>query len=378
MDSATYEAFKNFIPKVLDEIMTLEDYEIILNRLEIPIISKTNNSWKLNTGCHNPIATDGGGNLTFYIEDRLFHCFSQCQCNYNLLTLVEQRFKTLDKPRKRINCLRWICNQVNIPFEFEAEIKHDNTTIYNWSINLNKYLCKDTKKLELEVFDESELDVCDSLYPQEWINYGISEQTMDYYGVKYYTYKSQIVLPVYDMLGQLVSIRCRNLNPNYKAKYDSWRNLSGKEFKCPTQMVLYGEYQNAFNCQRKKMVMICESEKSVLKANDWFGKDNNCVIALMGSALSNENIKKLVSWHLQKIIIAIDSDFETVGDKCYQQFENKVIKMYNQLKPYFNEIYVLYNNLGIPNAYKFSPFDYSREDFERLWASKERIEVDKE
>lgn len=373
MNSATYEAFKNFIPKVLYDLMTLDDYEIILNRLEIPIISKTNNSWKLNTGCHNPIATEGGSNLTFYVEDREFHCFSQCQCNYNLLTLVEQRFKVIGKSKKRLNCLRWICSQVGIPFEFEAEIKHENTTIYNWSINLNKYLNKDNKRVELNVYNEKELNVCDNLYPQEWLDYGISEQTMDYYNVKYYTYKSQIILPVYDMLGQLVSIRCRNLNPNFKAKYDSWRNLKGKEFKCPTQLVLYGEYQNAFNCQRKKMAIICESEKSVLKANDWFGKSNNCVLALMGSSLSNENIKKLVSWRLNEIVIAIDSDFEIVDSKEYDNFEKKVMKMYNQLKPYFSKISVLYNNLGIPNAYKFSPFDFSKKDFDRLWENREYI-----
>ncbi len=196
---------------------------------------------------------------------------------------------------------------------------------------------------------------------------------MDYYDIKYYKYKSQIVIPVYDMLGQLVSIRCRNLNPEYKAKYDSWRNLNGKEFKCPTQLVLYGEYQNAFNCQRKKMVIICESEKSVLKANDWFGKDDNCVVALMGSNLSSENVKKLVSWKLNEIIIAIDSDFETIDSKEYDNFEHKVMKIHNQLKPYFNNISVLYNNLEIPNAYKFSPFDFSREDFNRLWESREYI-----
>ena len=50
--------------------------------------------------------------------------------------------------------------------------------------------------------------------------------------------------------------------------------------------------------------------------------------------------------------------------------------MYKQLRPYFANIYVLYNNLGFENCYKFSPTDYTFEQYEQLWNSKERIELD--
>ena len=52
--------------------------------------------------------------------------------------------------------------------------------------------------------------------------------------------------------------------------------------------------------------------------------------------------------------------------------------MYKQLKPYFSNIYVFYNNLGFEDCYKFSPTDYTREQFDMLLESKERIDLEYE
>ena len=51
---------------------------------------------------------------------------------------------------------------------------------------------------------------------------------------------------------------------------------------------------------------------------------------------------------------------------------------YKQLRPYFSNIYVFYNNLGFKDCYKFSPTDYTREQFDMLWESKERIDLEYE
>jgi hypothetical protein len=375
MTQQEYDALCVFIDKLLYEIMTLEDYEIVLNRLDIPIRVKGSDRWGLATGCHNVNAYDGGSNLSFYTEDRSFYCFSGCRCSYNLLTLVEKRFQTIGKPRKRLNCLRYICDTVGIPFNFECEIKHENTTLYNWKVNLDKYLCEGNKKSELTVYNENKmLQVTDDLYIQDWLDEGICKRTQDYYGIRYYKYGQQAVIPVYDMLGQCVGIRVRNFNPEATAKYDVFRTLDGTEYKLNTSLTLYGIYQNAFNIKHKKKVIICESEKSVLMMDTMYGKDNNICLALMGSSLSDENVKTLVQLEVNEIIIGIDSDFHTIDSEEYDRFESKVMKIYHKLKPYCSNITVCYNNQGFDDMYKASPFDLGRERFELLWNKRERIE----
>lgn len=399
MTEQEYNSFVNFIDKLLYEIMTLEDYEIILNRLNIPIRVKTSERWGCATGCHNVNAYEGGSNLSFYTEDKSFHCFSQCACNYNLITLVEQRFKLLGEPKKRIQCTKWICEQLGIPFEFNVEIKHENTTIYNWKANLDKYIVKDEPKEELVCYDQDEdklMQITDDLYIQEWLEDGISMDAQDYYGIRYYKRLNQAVIFVKDVLGRLVGVRVRNFNPDFKAKYDVFRALDNtvngkyndKGYVCPTSMILFGEYQNAFNCKRKKQAWLPESEKGVEQCHDIVGKDENCALGMMGSNLGDENIKKLVSWGVEVVIIFADSDFKVypneVGeyeidydDPEYIHWLKKMVKLYRKLKPYFT-VYIVYNNIGLTDFYKCAPTDRGADVFWKLWEHKELIDLTEE
>ena len=48
------------------------------------------------------------------------------------------------------------------------------------------------------------------------------------------------------------------------------------------------------------------------------------------------------------------------------------MKIYNKLKPY-GKVYVIYNNLGFKDCYKFSITEYEKEQYEQLWKKKEEI-----
>ena len=387
MTEQEYSALCVFIDRLLYEIMTLEDYEIVLNRLDIPIRIKNSDRWGLATGCHNTNANEGGTNLSFYVEDRSFYCFSNCQCSYNLLTLVEQRFQTIGKPRKRVNCLRWVCQQIGVPFEFNCEIKHENETIYSWKANLDKYLCKDHKKQELTVYDDDMpklMAITDDLYIQEWLDDYISKDAQDYYGIRYYKYGQQAVIFVKNILGEVVAVRVRNFADDALCKYDSFRALDStvlgkkneKGYVCPTDLIMFGEYQNAFNCQKYKQVYLLESEKGCLQCHDIFGKDKNCALGIMGSNLSDENIKKLISWGIETIYLFADSDYHIAdeSDPEYIKWMKKMIKLYKKLKNHFN-VYIVYNNIGLTDFYKCAPTDKGSDVFWQLWEHKQKIEL---
>ena len=213
-------------------------------------------------------------------------------------------------------------------------------------------------------------------------DYGISEEVLDKYNIGWYNYKQQITIPCYRQNGDLIGIRVRNMNPEIDIKYIPLQLLDGTEFNFPTNEVFYGENFNWTNVQRTKSVILVESEKTVMKYESWYGAKNNICLGLYGSVLSNAKLRKLLSWNCETFYICLDSDFESIEysnndgkTTPYEKFEKKVMNIYNKLKPYAKSVYVIYNNLGFENCYKYSITDYTREQFEKIWNNKEKIEI---
>ena len=375
MTEQEYEAFKNFIHELLYERMTLDDYEIIMRRL-----GANKRGDRYNTICHN--INGGGYNLAFNKETRSFCCFSECSCSYSLLSLIKKRRELLGEPCSTYQSLKWLCNELGIEFNFKEEVKQVNTNIYKWQNNLLKYTKNKNKNIELRVYNKKILNYFPKIYHTDWIDYGISEEVLDKYNIGWYNYKQQITIPCYRQNGDLIGIRVRNMNPEIDIKYIPLQLLDGTEFNFPTNEVFYGENFNWTNVQRTKSVILVESEKTVMKYESWYGAKNNICLGLYGSVLSNAKLKKLLSWNCETFYICLDSDFESIeysnNDEkitSYEKFEKKVMNIYNKLKPYAKSIYVIYNNLGFENCYKYSITDYTREQFEKLWNNKEKIEI---
>lgn len=375
MTEQEYEAFKNFIHELLYERMTLDDYEIIMRRL-----SANKRGDRYNTICHN--INGGGYNLAFNKETRSFCCFSECSCSYSLLSLIKKRRELLGEPCSTYQSLKWLCNELGIEFNFKEEIKQVNTNIYKWQNSLLKYTKNKNKNIELRAYNKKILNYFPKIYHTDWIDYGISEEVLDKYNIGWYNYKQQITIPCYRQNGDLIGIRIRNMNPEIDIKYIPLQLLDGTEFNFPTNEVFYGENFNWTNVQRTKSVILVESEKTVMKYESWYGAKNNICLGLYGSVLSNAKLKKLLSWNCETFYICLDSDFESIeysnNDEkitSYEKFEKKVMNIYNKLKPYAKSVYVIYNNLGFENCYKYSITDYTREQFEKIWNNKEKIEI---
>lgn len=375
MTEQEYEAFKNFIHELLYERMTLDDYEIIMRRL-----GANKRGDRYNTICHN--INGGGYNLAFNKETRSFCCFSECSCSYSLLSLIKKRRELLGEPCSTYQSLKWLCNELSIEFNFKEEVKQVNTNIYKWQNSLLKYTKNKNKNIELRVYNKKILNYFPKIYHTDWIDYGISEEVLDKYNIGWYNYKQQITIPCYRQNGDLIGIRIRNMNPEIDIKYTPLQLLDGTEFNFPTNEVFYGENFNWTNVQRTKSVILVESEKTVMKYESWYGAKNNICLGLYGSVLSNAKLKKLLSWNCETFYICLDSDFESIEYSNndgkitpYEKFEKKVMNIYNKLKPYAKSVYVIYNNLGLENCYKYSITDYTREQFEKIWNNKEKIEI---
>lgn len=360
------DRFSDFVNKVLYEILTDEDYDRTIQNL-----GANKRMGRYQTICH----CGDGYNLSY--RNKSFTCFSECACSYSLLSLVK-KVKNISTTK----AMKWICEQNDITYDFKSEDIKENTNIYRWQRNLMKYT-KHGSNIELKTYDKNTLSYFTKEWHLDWLEYGITEDVLEKYGIRWYNYKQQIVIPCYDYNGDLIGIRIRNMDKDIEIKYMPLKLVDGNEFNFPTNEVFYGENFNWVNIQKTKSVILCESEKTVMKYESWYGEENNICLGLYGSVLSDTKLKKLLSWGCETFYIALDSDFEKIEysesedikeQTPYEKFEKKVMKIYDMLKPYAKEVYVVYNNLGYENCYKYSITDYTKEQFEQLWNNKEIVE----
>lgn len=368
MNNEEYEALKQFYIDVEDKL-TLADYEELLEENDFHICYKNNKEWRIKTACHNVDIKDAHPNLRFNLDNRVFTCFSSCCCSYNIYTLLQKRNKLIGKSDRSIDILKYICEYKGIPFNFTVKPTAVSNKS-NWKKILSKYN-NDIKAFNKITFDKEFLNNFPKKYHTDWLEYGISEEVLNKYNIRYYDYLSQIVIPCYDKVGDLIGIRIRNMNPNANAKYKPLKVLNGDLYNFPTEYYFYGENFNIERIKKKKEVWLVEAEKSVLKAETWFG-DDNITLGMYGINLSPQKVNTLITSGVNTAVIMIDSDFQEIGDENYEMFKKNVIKIAQQLKPYM-KVYVCYNNQGY-DGYKFSPFDFTREQFDILYSNKEEID----
>lgn len=377
MKEEEYELLKQFYLDVEDNL-TLSDYEYLLEENGFHICFKNNKEWRLKTACHNVDTSVAHQNLRFNINKRVFTCFSGCCCSYNIFTLLQKRFNLLGENKTSMDVLRYVCQYKEIPFEFKTkETKPSNKS--NWKNILGKYN-EEVSETKIKIYDKKDLDIFPIMFHEDWINYGISEETLTKYGIRYYPYFSQIIIPCYNYKGDMIGARVRNMNPEQKIKYRPLKRLDGKEYNFPTNSCFYGENFNSEAIKRSKTAYLVEAEKSVMKADSWFG-DDNLTLGLYGSCLGSDQLKYLIKLGVNKLVIMLDSDFTDTKRSGsdnpqdfteFDKFWKKVMMIADMAKPYMQEVWVCYNNQGY-DGYKFSPFDFSREQYDELIKYMERI-----
>ena len=328
--------------------------------------------------CHNLNPFDGSPKLEFYTDTYTFHCYTRCGCSFDIYQLIQKRAKLKGEEWSVFQCAKWICETLGIEFNFKDDGKRKASTIYNWQSELSKYT-KKKHKVDVPVYDPSILDMFPRIYHENWISRGISLETMDKYNIRYYPFRSQIVLPCYDCLGNLVGIRVRNMIPEMP-KYIPLELLDGTQFNFPTNAVPYGININQAKIEKSKECWLFEAEASVHVCDTWYGNDN-VALGLYGHELGDMQLRKLIELGVQTLVICFDSDFHEIYDENgefteeFDKFFKAVTKVYNKCKPYIPNIYACYNNMGFDDMYKASPVDNGRERFELLMSKKELIEV---
>lgn len=311
-----------------------------------------------NTICHNEDVSDASMKLYYYKDSHIFYCYTECG-GMSIFNFLKHYYET------RNIQYDWFKDVLQVVLNCSASIAtSSNPLIYK--SHYEDYVNKDVKKLE--VYPNGILDMFIKYYPYEWLKDGITKEAMDKYGIRYSPVWNKIIIPHYNVDGELVGIRGRALNPEEAEEFGKYMpiQIEGKFYNHPLSLNLYGLHLNKEAIKETGMCFIFESEKSVLQFEDFTLP--NCAVAGCGSNINKFQIDLLMrTCAPRNIVICFDRE-EKKGEEKYF---NKLYAICNKYKNYANMSFI-YDRKGISKM-KDSPSDNGQEIFERLL--KERVRV---
>ena len=356
--------------KKLKKALTLAHYDMIIQRLGIPIFSKSNSEWRLWTGDKNVNPLEGSPKLIFYPDSHIFMGYTAGR-SYDIISLVQTRLALLKQPCSFVDACQFIIDTTNINPDSISRIKKDGH-VYDWS-NLERFIKVRKYGNQLSEYNRNIIDTLPPLYPQAWIDEGISEETMDKYQIRYYERCNQTVIPCFDDEARLVGVRVRNWDKDRveQAKYMPLVTLDGQCYKFNTNQVFYGINYNKPEIERTGKVIIVESEKAVMKLDTYMGR-HNIALGMYGSNLGIQRRNQLLKMGVNTVSYVVDNDFIGQDDEFFEQWREK-IRHFIKLWDGFCRVEIVWDNLGLLGP-KENATDRTKEVWEQLWENREIIE----
>lgn len=193
---------------------------------------------------------------------------------------------------------------------------------------------------------------------KEWIEEGISQSVMNKYDVRYNTYDNRIVFPIRDNEGNIISVKGRTLDPDFKSK----KGFEGRKYAYYTSIgttyFFFGYYENKSDIDQANEIIIFEGEKSVMKLESYGIK--NCVASLT-DALTDSQVEELIKMPYKNVVIAWDKGVQ----RSHIKQQVKLLKKYKNVF-FLNDTRSLLDD-------KDSPIDKGIDVFLELYNDKERI-----
>ena len=267
-------------------------------------------------------ANDDEGSFSGNGNSLNIHSLSYCSYSRNIrgdiLTLVAYKRNT-----ELGGAIKWLADFLGLDWEYK-EKKPIVLPFQGFFMNFEK---TQEENYNYETYDESVVrgyeDCGLSLY---WINDGISATTQEHFRIGYDTYSNRIAIPWFDEIGRCIGVQGRldRKEEEWECKYLPLINF----YKSNT---LYGLNLAYKDIQNKNQIIICESEKSVMKAYQ-MGYMN--VVCVGCHSLSLRQIKLIKSLAVN-VVLAYDSDIPL--EESIKQAKELIIS-----NPFFsNEVYVL-------------------------------------
>ena len=310
------------------------------------------------TICHNDDADEASQKLYYYKDTHLFYCYTECNA-MSIFKFLRNYYET------RSIVYDWYTDILQVVLSCSAR---EATPTQTYRSRRGDYEAKKVRK-ELPTYSEGLLDCFVKHYPVEWLMDGISTEAMDKYNIRYSVSQNKIIIPHYNVHGELVGIRGRALNPFEVENFGKYApvQIEEKWYSHPLSLNLYGLNKNFGSITRTGTAFIFESEKSVLQCEQ-FKTMPNLAVACCGSNINKFQIDLLLRYCFVKDIVVCFDREELPGEDKYFN------KLYQMCKKYTNycNISFIYDREGILPM-KASPSDKGEKKFRQLLD--ERVKV---
>ena len=312
------------------------------------------------TICHNIDASEASMKLYFYKDTKLFVCYTECG-NMSIFKFLKHYYET-----RQIE-YDWYQDIYEVVRDCSNFKGVDGFVVEKYKSLRDRYEVK-RKEKTLPEYPAHVLDCFVHSYPQEWLDDGITKETMDRFDISYSISQNKIIIPHYDLLGRLVGIRGRALNEWEVENIGKYApiQIEGVWYKHPLSMNLYGLDKTFMDVRRNGICYLFESEKSVLQMNGF--SMPNCSAAVCGSNFNKYQLNILMKFCApSEIVICFDQE-ELPGEEKYF---NKLWNICQKYKQYCNFSFV-YDREGLLNL-KDSPTDKGEEVFLQLLKKRVRV-----
>lgn len=330
--------------KTLKSSLKVDGHKKICKALGIPIFSESSNQIVYYTGDRNVDAYQGSPKLFFYKDTGVYVGYTS-GCTYDIISLTQKRLSLLKQPSSFMDAINFILSVVDLKIDSIQRINKPH--ICDWESGLGKFIRLRRGESILTPYDDSILDQLETKFYQGWIDEGISIDTMLKYEIKWYERTSQIVIPCRERMGQLIGIRCRNIDPDraIHAKYMPLTLLDGKDYRFNTNSVFFGINYNWSEIERTGRVILVESEKAVMWLDGLY-KEKNIALGMYGKNLGTQRRNQLIKMGVNNIIYVPDNDWIGKEQADFEKWEKEIIQFGNQFKGYAN-VEVVWDNLGL-------------------------------
>ena len=346
----------------LREQLTDEAIKDILIQYDVEPVDETETAIIFPTCCHN--LSGGSPKLYYYKDSHLFQCFTHCEGLFDIFDLLIK----MHKLRGETITLKQAVELCNLDTSYMADsefAEYDISKDLRFLKVCNHTTIANSDEIKLKTYDKAILRKFsfDYIGLQPWIQEGISVESLQRFNIKYDSNRQCIIIPNFDIRGDLIGVRGRFFKQKdiakgkYRPIYDN-----GTLYNYPTGKSFYGIYENKKNIERKKMCIIFEGEKSVLLFNSIYGTDNNISLATLGQNITRDQIDYLRKMKVRDVILAYDTDYEDIGQ--LKEVKEKYINKAKIFAPYFNVSVLMDYHFLLP--YKSSPIDGGREVFEKI------------
>lgn len=356
--------------KLLKSSLTLEDHKSICKALGIPAFSENSKQIVYWSGEKNVDPYKGSPKLYFF-KDTKVYCGFTSGASYDIISLTQRRLSLLKQPSSFIDAINFILSVTGK--EIDNVQRLTKTHVYDWQTDLEKFIRFRRTGTTLTTYDDTILSQLGQSIPQAWLDEGISEDTLVKYQIGYYERLNATTIPCRDKQGNLIGIRCRHWQPNEieQGKYRPLLLLDGvTSFKFPTNEVFFGINYNWPEIERTGKVMLVESEKAVMKL-DTIYKEHNVALGMFGSNLGLKRRNELIKLGVNHVVYVPDNDWIGLGNKGYQEWEDKVLRFCKQFDGYA-KVEIVWDNLGLLGA-KENATDKDEDTWWKLYEAREEF-----